>query len=112
VKRELRFNVALDAENFSSDPASAERLRGEKLLVQGVIDCLYEDQDGTLTVLDYKTDYMPAAFRGREEEFGDLLRERHRDQLNYYGAAAEIITGRPVGRRLIWSFAAGRAFEL
>ena len=112
VKRELRFNVALDAENFSSDPDTAARLRGEKLLVQGVIDCLYQDSDGTLTVLDYKTDYMPAAFRGREDEFGDLLRQRHREQLNYYRAAAEIITGRTVSRRLIWSFAAGRFFEL
>lgn len=69
---------------------------GESVLVQGVIDCFFENPDGTYTVVDYKTDRVHTA---RE------LIERHRDQISYYRRAVERMTGSRVSKCLLYSFA-------
>ena len=69
---------------------------GESVLVQGVIDCFFENPDGTYTVVDYKTDRVHTA---RE------LVERHRDQISYYRRAVERMTGSRVSKCLLYSFA-------
>ncbi len=76
---------------------------GESLLVQGVIDCFFENDDGTYTVVDYKTD------RVRTEE---ELAERHRVQISCYRRAVERMTGCKVSRCLLYSFALDREVEV
>ncbi len=87
--REQRFN--LDLESFETE------LSGD-VLVQGVIDLFYENDDGTYTVVDFKTDRV----------FGDgaeqLLIDRHKEQLMYYKRAVEEMTGQRVRDVLIYSF--------
>lgn len=112
LKRELRFNVSLPAESFSSDEARKSALIGKSFLVQGVIDCVFENVDGTLTVLDYKTDRMPRSMYGSEKEFEVELIRRHSAQLNYYKTATQIVTGKMVAKMIIWSFALGRGIEI
>ena len=51
VRRELKFSVLADSDLF---PRYAG---GEKLLLQGVVDCVCE-KDGKLTIIDYKTDFV------------------------------------------------------
>ncbi|MBQ6735518.1 MAG: UvrD-helicase domain-containing protein, partial [Lachnospiraceae bacterium] len=70
---------------------------GEMLLVQGVIDCYFEEE-GELVLLDYKTDHVHDA---------QILADRYHTQLEYYARALTQITGLPVKERLIWSFALG-----
>ena len=67
------------------------------LLVQGVIDCYFEEE-GELVLLDYKTDHVHDA---------QTLVDRYHTQLEYYARALTQITGLPVKERLIWSFALG-----
>ncbi|MBQ6903377.1 MAG: PD-(D/E)XK nuclease family protein, partial [Lachnospiraceae bacterium] len=74
----------------------------EILLIQGIIDCYFEEPDG-LTVLDYKTD------RVRDE--AELV-TRYKAQLDYYARALTQITGRNVKERLIYSFALERVIVL
>ena len=74
----------------------------EILLIQGIIDCYFEEPDG-LTVLDYKTD------RVRDEE---ELVTRYKAQLDYYARALTRITERNVKERLIYSFALERVIVL
>lgn len=91
IYREKRFSVS-DA--FDS---------GESVLVQGVIDCFFENPDGSYTVVDYKTD------RVRTE--GELA-ERHRVQISFYRRAVERMTGCKVSKCILYSFALDREVEV
>ena len=92
--REFRFNVKLPAENFTTDESLRELYRGEHVLVQGVIDCLYEDEAGELHLIDYKTDRLT------REELSDRslaeakMREKHSLQLSYYAEAVKLMFGK------------------
>lgn len=68
---------------------------GEMLLIQGIIDVWFEEEDG-IVVLDYKTDRVK-----KESE----LRERYAGQLDYYAKALERLTGKKVLEKIIYSFA-------
>lgn len=65
----------------------------EMVLVQGIIDAFFEEEDGWI-LLDYKTD------RVREER---ELAKRYQSQLDYYQSAIEQITGKKVKEKLIYS---------
>ena len=106
VRREHRFNVKLPASDFTEDPELSKALADEKILVQGVIDCFFENPDGTLTLIDYKTDFIPSELSPSEAEA--MLLERHRLQLLYYKAALERISAKKVASVAIYSFALGR----
>ena len=110
VWREHRFNVKLPASFFTADVTLADELKNESILVQGVIDCFYENPDGTLTVIDYKTDYIPPELDHSEAE--TMLLERHKLQLAYYKAACEKISNKRVSRVAIYSFALGYAIDV
>ena len=110
--REQRFNVFLDAKDFTSSPEFSQEIDGERLLVQGVIDLFFIDADGRLVLCDYKTDRLT-----REElKDGELARktltERHGEQLGYYSLALERIMGRRPDRVCIFSLHAGCAFDV
>ncbi|MBQ8510844.1 MAG: helicase-exonuclease AddAB subunit AddA [Clostridia bacterium] len=110
VYREHRFNVKLPAAEFTADPSLAAELAGETVLVQGVIDCFFENADGSITLLDYKTDFIPRDLDRAAAEA--MLLDRHRRQLEYYRTACEKIAAKKVARTLIWSFGLGDAVEL
>ena len=97
IYREQRFNLSVDV--FDGD------LHAD-VLVQGVIDLFYENDDGTYTVVDFKTDRV----------FGDdaesVLIERHREQLMYYKRAVEEMTGCEVKNTYIYSFSLMREIEV
>lgn len=97
VRREMRFNILVDGEKLSA------RAAGEKILVQGVIDCFFENADGGYTVVDFKTD------RVRDAE---TLIERHRSQLEFYAYAVEAMTGGKVKETIIYSFEMSREIYL
>ncbi len=110
VVREHRFNVNLPAAQFTENEQLKAALADESVLVQGVIDCFWENDDGTITLIDYKTDYIPSEldFDGAAQ----MLLERHRMQLLYYKAACERIAAKLVSRVAIYSFALGRCVEV
>lgn len=67
---------------------------GERFLIQGVIDCLFREDDGWVLV-DYKSDRL---------EQDDDFKERYAVQLALYKQAVEQITGIPVRETYIYSF--------
>lgn len=95
--REKRFNVLLPAKELLGSEG--------KVLVQGVIDAWFEEEDGTVTVVDFKTD------RVKPENGEKVLLERHGEQLRLYALAVEQLTEKKVGKRLIYSFCLGKAIE-
>lgn len=102
IRREFRFNIMLDASEFTSD----EELKSEKILVQGVTDCIYENDKGELILVDYKTDFVT------EDNYESVLRERHALQLSYYKRALEFMFERPVSRALIYSVPLAKTVEI
>ena len=82
LNREFRFSVLLPAEKFF--PGG----QGEEVLLQGAIDCWFEEEGG-VTVVDYKTDRVAAA----EVPARAAL---YAPQLRAYSLALTAMTGRNV----------------
>ena len=71
--------------------------------MQGVIDCFFENPDGSYTVVDYKTDRVRT---------GEELAERHKVQISDYRRAVERMTGKKVSRCILYSFALNSEVEV
>lgn len=110
--REFRFHVRLPADRFTAEPPLKEALKGEYVLVQGVIDCLFRDASGRLCLLDYKTDRLTRAELSDPTLAARKLIGRHALQLGYYADAVERIFGTRPSRVGIYSLPAGRMFLL
>ena len=94
VLREFKFSVLDDGENF--DPA----LVGEKILLQGVVDCALIEED-SITVLDFKTDAVT------EKTLQEKIRH-YRPQVLAYADALERIYQKPVKDALLYFFQLSR----
>lgn len=99
VKRELRFNVFLSAKDVLPEGDG-------KVLIQGVIDCFYEKEDGTYAILDFKTD----AVNPKDGEA--ILRDRHAKQLQLYALALRELTGKAVTKLALYSFSLAREISI
>lgn len=98
VKRETAFNIEIKCTEIYKE-LPKELYGNETMLLQGVIDCWFEANDG-LVLLDYKTDYVPAGG-------ADIIRERYKVQLDYYTRALERITGKKVVEKYLYLFYSG-----
>ena len=94
IHRELRFNVKLSAADFTTDEELKKLYTDEKVLVQGVIDCLYEDGNGEYHLVDYKTDRLTPEEREDKAKARAKLYAKHSLQLSYYAKAVELIFGK------------------
>ena len=92
--RELRFNVKLPASDFTADEEQKFLYKDEKIFVQGVIDCLYEDADGEMHLVDYKTDRLTPEELADRELARLKLTDKHSLQLSYYAKAVELMFGK------------------
>lgn len=72
----------------------------EMVLVQGIIDAYFEEED-QLVIVDYKTDKAP-------DKTGQSLVEKYGKQLLYYKRALQQITGKTVKEMVIYSITLGR----
>ena len=94
IHRELRFNVKLPAADFTTDKKLKKLYTDETVLVQGVIDCLYEDESGEYHLVDYKTDRLTPDERADKTKAREKLYAKHSLQLSYYAKAVELIFGK------------------
>lgn len=97
IHREVPFSLMLPAEEIYPE---FPKEHGEKVLVQGVIDCLIPYEDGWL-ILDYKTDQINEPATPKLEE---KLRKRYEVQLSLYRAAVEEIWKQPVKGAYLYFF--------
>ncbi len=97
--REFKFSILVPASDYYPGAEA-----GEQILLQGVVDCWEETGEG-ITLVDFKTDRVT----GRE---APLRAEEYRSQLAVYARALTELTGKPVRRRVLWFFSAGKATEL
>jgi len=101
VYRELPFTLAIPAGEIRSELSASP---DEKIIVQGVIDCMFAEADGRLVLLDFKTDGIGAE---PTPEAIEQLRERYGEQLRYYKRAVEEIWKQEVAESYLYLFAGG-----
>ena len=89
--REKQFVIGIPAREMGEWDSD------ERILIQGIIDAWFEEDDG-LVLVDYKTD--------RVKEGGEnILLDRYQIQLFYYAKALAQITGKKVKEAVIYSLA-------
>lgn len=98
VEREIPFTYMLQASEVYLDWKGAQE---EKVLIQGVIDCILITGDKTI-ILDYKTDkIMDDAL---SEETVSMLKERYKVQVKLYEQALGDILQRPIDATYLYFF--------
>ena len=110
--REFRFTSRLPATLLTLDPETREAVKDEKILVQGVIDCIIEDENGDLAVIDYKTDRLTAEELSDRSLAEKKLNLAHSLQLSYYAEAVKIIFGRSPKRIEVYSLPLGDTVKI
>ncbi|TXK84098.1 helicase-exonuclease AddAB subunit AddA [Paenibacillus sp. N3.4] len=102
VQREVPFSYGLPADEvYAGDNHSTT---GETVLIQGIIDCLFEDELG-LVLVDYKTDAVKGS--GESE-----LQVRYEKQISLYTRAVEHSWKRPVTSKYLYFFDGAKLLEM
>ena len=74
-----------------------EEVNGTSAIVQGIIDCYFEDEDG-LVLIDYKNSYI-----GRMDDERKIA-ERYKGQVKIYKKALELACGKTVKEAYLYLF--------
>ena len=112
IYRELRFNLKLPAAEFTTDQAMRELYSDEHVLVQGVIDCLYEDKEGKLHLIDYKTDRLTTDELRNSELAREKMLAKHSLQLSYYSKAVKLMFDRQPDSVEVYSLPLGDTLDV
>lgn len=99
VNREIPFTLSLPA----SEVYPAWKDEDESVFVQGIIDCVFEDENG-LVLIDFKSDGISDRYKGGFIQAKPILEERYRLQINLYTKALEQIWKRKVNERYLFFF--------
>jgi ATP-dependent helicase/nuclease subunit A len=116
VRREMPFNLDISCTDVYRHLA-ADVYRDETILLQGVIDCFFEEDD-KIILIDYKTDYVSQSQQNKGNggsylAFGiERIKERYRVQIEYYASALQRITGKPVAGKYLYLFHTGDVIEI
>ncbi len=97
IYKEKAFNLELKASEIYDTKSD------EKIMVQGIIDLYFFDEQNNLILVDYKTDNLKT-----DEEFIN----RYKIQLNLYKQALEEILNAKVSKTIIYSFRLQKEIEL
>lgn len=98
VTREFKFSLLYPAEHFY--PGGGE----DTILFQGIVDCFFEE-NGEITVIDFKTDRVSQDTAGEKANY-------YAPQLAAYSDALERITGKRVKERIVYFFAPDTSISL
>ncbi|MBT2653814.1 helicase-exonuclease AddAB subunit AddA [Bacillus sp. ISL-18] len=99
VHREVPFTVSLPAHDVYPDWNEGD----ESVFVQGIIDCILEDENG-LVLIDYKSDGITDRYKGGFNQAKEILENRYKLQINLYTKAIEQIWKRNVTERYLFFF--------
>ena len=100
VRREFKFSILTDAAAYFPETGA-----GERLLLQGVVDLYYENDDGSLAIIDFKTDAVtPADSPARARAYAP--------QLQIYADALAEITGRRIASKQLYFFSTGELTDV
>ncbi|MGA9225359.1 MAG: helicase-exonuclease AddAB subunit AddA [Mesobacillus sp.] len=107
VSREVPFYLSLPANEVYPDWQG----ENEPIFIQGVVDCIFQDEKGTV-LLDFKTDGIHDRYKGGFEQAKSILEERYRIQISLYAKAIEQVWKQPVNEKYLYFFDGGHLLEL
>jgi ATP-dependent helicase/nuclease subunit A len=99
INREVPFTLSMAAR----DVYPAWENEEESVFVQGIIDCVFEDEKG-LVLVDYKSDRISDRYKGGFEQAKTILEDRYKLQINLYTRAIEQIWKKKVTERYLFFF--------
>lgn len=99
VWRELPFSRMIPVGEVNPAYAGSS----EKIFVQGVIDVLFEEADGSLVLLDYKTD---------RDTTPEKIRRHYAKQIELYRQAVESILGKNVKESILFMLHDGTSLQI
>ncbi|MFJ7825219.1 helicase-exonuclease AddAB subunit AddA [Psychrobacillus sp. NPDC096623] len=99
VMREFPFTYAL------------EDTEGDKQIIQGVVDCLFLENDGSWVLLDYKTDKVMHLVKD-ESLLQQEMHKRYQLQLSLYSQAIEAILQVHIKEKVLYLFDVNRTLSL
>lgn len=102
VYRELPFSYALPIEAINVSYSG----ENEQVLIQGIIDCLFEDEQG-LVLVDFKSDTINGKYPNGFEQAKPELIERYKTQIELYKKAVENIVSKPLEEACLYFFDGG-----
>ena len=103
LKREVPFHMEIRSTDI--DKSLSEEVYGEeKIMLQGIIDCYFEE-NGEIILVDYKTDSV------KNGEVAPLI-ERYKSQLEYYAKALEATLEKEVKESYLYLFSNDEAVEV
>ncbi|WP_379970032.1 helicase-exonuclease AddAB subunit AddA [Ectobacillus sp. sgz5001026] len=100
TEREVPFSMTVHASESYADWNGREE---EEVLVQGVIDCMIEEEDG-IVLIDFKTDRITGKFPGGFEQARSELLKRYEMQLVLYSKAVEEGIHKKVKEKYLYFF--------
>ena len=114
LKKEWAFTLRKDREEMAAmaaDSEISEMIRAElpeKLLIQGIIDCCFRDEDG-LVIIDYKTDWVD---RSNKVGAVNRFKEAYTNQLALYREVVEKALGEEVKSTMLFLIDSGDMVEM
>lgn len=99
-EKAIDYNIKL--KNLFKDENIEE---DEKIMVVGIIDLFFENENGKIILLDYKTDYVT-------KENLEEVKERYKVQLDLYKSAIEDISGKKVAKKGLYLFGINEFVEI
>lgn len=97
--KERPFYINIPASEIYGEDTESE------ILVQGIIDLYYINENDELVLVDYKTDYVE---KGNENE----LIKKYEKQLELYQRALELAAKRKVSKKYIYSVYLGKSLKI
>ena len=104
VYRERPFEIEITAQEY--DGSLSDAYDGERVVVQGIIDLYFEDKNGDIILVDYKTD------RCKTHEEQMQVARRYAKQIELYGKAMEKILKKSVKDKYLYLFSAQSVVKL
>jgi ATP-dependent helicase/nuclease subunit A len=98
LKREFGFKYLMNANEILKDSKC-----DESIVVQGMIDAYFEDENGDVVIVDYKTDKV----KSKEE-----IKNRYAPQLKYYKLALEKALNKKVAKTCLFLLDTGEVIEV
>lgn len=99
-EKAIDYNIKL--KNLFKDENISE---DEKIMVVGIIDLFFENENGEIILLDYKTDYVT-------KENLEEVKARYKVQLDLYKSAIEDISGKKVAKKGLYLFGINEFVEI
>lgn len=104
VYRESPFEISIPA--YEYDNTLSDEYRNEEIILQGIIDLYFEDADGNIILVDYKTDKCSSI----DEQLA--VAKRYKKQLLLYAHAMEKILKKSVKDKYLYLFSPQSVIKL